>query len=164
MIWQKMKKISSPKRLEVDRDSVKALYKKMKKIMKANGVKTKGFTMASCKREMQLQNQEEIWSNGAYEVSVNREDDIVHLSLKNYQRTTDIPWQHKQWIKNDIMGEEYEACELFPAESRLVNTANQYHLWCFPKGYMKFGWNQRFTSNETPTSQLGTGKQDLQER
>mgnify|MGYP001288645923 CR=1 FL=1 len=55
----------------------------------------------------------------------------VHLSIKNYERTTDIPWLHKQWIKNDIMGDEYEAVELFPAESRLVNTANQYHLWCF---------------------------------
>jgi len=28
-----------------------------------------------------------------------------------------------------IVGEEHEAFEVYPAESRLVDTANQYHLW-----------------------------------
>jgi hypothetical protein len=38
-------------------------------------------------------------------------------------------WRHFQRIKNEIVGPENEAVELFPAESRLVDGANQYHLW-----------------------------------
>ena len=30
-----------------------------------------------------------------------------------------------------IVGEEHEGFEVYPAESRLVDTANQYHLWVF---------------------------------
>ena len=32
-----------------------------------------------------------------------------------------------------------------PAESRLVDTANQYHLWCFaePEGQFPFGYTDR---------------------
>lgn len=37
----------------------------------------------------------------------------------------------RQQIKNMIVGEEHESFELYPAESRLVDTAIQYHLWVF---------------------------------
>jgi hypothetical protein len=40
-----------------------------------------------------------------------------------------------QWIKNDVLGENVEAFEIFPAEGRLVDTVNAYHLWGFPAGY-----------------------------
>jgi hypothetical protein len=38
-----------------------------------------------------------------------------------------------QCIKNDIAGPEWEAIELFPAESRLLDPSNYYTLWCAPK-------------------------------
>lgn len=37
-----------------------------------------------------------------------------------------------QRIKNDICGSEWEAIELYPAESRLVDPSNYYLLWCAP--------------------------------
>ena len=37
-------------------------------------------------------------------------------------------WRHFQQIKNDILGPECEAVELYPAESRVVDIGNKYHL------------------------------------
>jgi hypothetical protein len=51
--------------------------------------------------------------------------------------------------------------ELFPAESRLINTTNEYHLWAHPKsGYrfpFGFSWN-RFVMDQ-PLTTCGTATQ-----
>jgi hypothetical protein len=62
-----------------------------------------------------------------------------------------------QKIKNLIVGPENEGVELFPAESRLVDTANQYHLWVFERPDVRFpiGWNTRLTM--TPEEVAGSG-------
>ena len=161
MGWQPMRKIEQPDLVTVNREAVKIQYKQLKKVMNKNGKKIK---MADVKRMLELQNQEEVYVNDRYEVRVDYDSDMPHLSIKNNDRSTEIPWQHKQWIKNDIVGEEMEACELFPAESRLVNTANQFHLWCFPKGVMEFGWNTRLVDDAVLKTESGTSKQDLQTR
>lgn len=56
---------------------------------------------------------------------------VIHLSIKRLDREPITDWRHKQEIKNMIVGPEFEGVELFPAESRCVDTANQYHLWVF---------------------------------
>lgn len=56
---------------------------------------------------------------------------MMHLSIKRQDREPVTDWRHKQEIKNMLVGPEFEAVELFPAESRVVDTANQYHLWVF---------------------------------
>ena len=39
---------------------------------------------------------------------------------------------------------EREGLELYPAEARLVDTANQYHLWVMPPGVrLEIGWDRR---------------------
>lgn len=43
-------------------------------------------------------------------------------------------WRDFQAIKNQLAGPEREAIELYPAESRLVDTVNEYHLWVMPEG------------------------------
>ncbi|MBU1012052.1 MAG: hypothetical protein KKG99_03545 [Bacteroidetes bacterium] len=63
-------------------------------------------------------------------------DGMIHLSFHNKDNSTDIPWTHKQQIKNDICGEDREAIEIFPAMSRIVDTCNQFHLWVYPEGYI----------------------------
>ena len=78
-----------------------------------------------------------IFQNNLYIAVVRRKSDgIIHISLRNMDNSTEIPWTHKQQIKNDICGKEREAIELFPAMSRIVDTANQYHLWVYPEGYV----------------------------
>lgn len=48
-----------------------------------------------------------------------------------------VTWREMQDIKNLFIGEESEAVQLQPAESRLVDTAPNFHLWVLPH-------NQRF--------------------
>jgi hypothetical protein len=56
------------------------------------------------------------------------------LSIKHLSKSAVHDWRLFQQIKNDVCGSEREAMELYPAQSRLVDTANQYHLWVLPEG------------------------------
>ena len=56
---------------------------------------------------------------------------VIHLSIKALDKSPVHDWSDLQRIKNEIVGNENEAIEIYPAESRLVNMANQYHLWVF---------------------------------
>jgi hypothetical protein len=95
----------------------------------------------------------EVWMNDRYQCHVIRHpggvrgpnDDcgIIQLSIKRLDRTAVHDWRDLQRIKNEVVGQSYEAVELYPAEDRLVDTANQYHLWIvndpmfrWPIGYM----------------------------
>lgn len=49
-------------------------------------------------------------------------------------------WRHLQQIKNQVCGEEWEAVELFPAESRLRDPSNARYLWCRKEPF-PFGMN-----------------------
>ena len=59
---------------------------------------------------------------------------MTHLSLKRLDRGVVHDWRDLQRIKNEVCGPEREAVEIYPAESRLVDLANQYHLWVMPEG------------------------------
>lgn len=100
-----------------------------------------------------------IWINGLYEVWIryqkcSDEYTIAWLSIKSRDKTARHDWRHFQRIKNDLLGTEIEAVELYPAESRCVDGANQYHLWAligtktpyrFP-----FGFTERMTESDPP--------------
>jgi len=42
-------------------------------------------------------------------------------------------WRDFQRIKNDLVGSDWEAVELYPDEQRLMDPSNYYMLWCAPK-------------------------------
>lgn len=90
--------------------------------------------------------REEIWKNDKYQVNIRRSADgkSAHLSIKRIDRKSIHDWRDLQEIKNRLIGRECEAIELYPAESRRVDTANQYHLWCWtdPTFRIPLGWNQ----------------------
>jgi len=98
----------------------------------------------------------EVWKNSRYTVDVRRffgqldgkQTCLIHLSIKSNDRTAVHDWRDFQRIKNEICGPEEEAFELFPAESRLVDTSNQYHLWCFKGIPMPVGFNCRLVSDK----------------
>ena len=52
--------------------------------------------------------------------------DMFWLSIKRRDRAPVHDWRELQQIKNMIVGDEHEGFEVYPAESRLVDTANQY--------------------------------------
>lgn len=58
---------------------------------------------------------------------------VWHLSIKRHDRGVIMDWRDLQAIKTTICGAEAEAVQLFPAESRVVDTSNQYHLFAFMK-------------------------------
>jgi len=74
-----------------------------------------------------------------------------HLSIKRRDREPidENRWRILQHIKNTLVGPENEAVELYPAESRLVDTANQYHLFVFrnPEQQWPFGFTERFVTS-----------------
>lgn len=84
----------------------------------------------------------EVWINDKYQVSVRDRDPLLHLSIRTNDRSPIFDWRDMQAIKNQIAGPECEGVQLFPAESRMVDSANQYHIWVvkdpeyrFPFGY-----------------------------
>lgn len=84
----------------------------------------------------------ECWINDTYQVFKRAFGDFIHLSIKRLDKAPIHDWRDMQAIKNALVGEECEGVELYPAESRLVDSANQYHLWCssnitfrFPFGF-----------------------------
>lgn len=85
--------------------------------------------------------------NDIYQVQV-RTVDYPLLQL-NIRRRDGKPifrdWRHFQQIKNEIVGPECEAVELYPAEERLVDQGNKYHLFAIadPKFRFPFGWQER---------------------
>lgn len=86
-----------------------------------------------------LQGVESFWANSHYLVFkrvIPQIDDptqyIVHLSMRTVENDVRHDWREMQRVKNELCGPEWEGIELYPAESRLVDTANQYHLWVFP--------------------------------
>jgi hypothetical protein len=108
----------------------------------------------------------EIWRNDTYEVFVfEAESEATHLSIKRYDRAAIRNWRHLQQIKNEVCGEEQEAVEIFPRESRLADNANQLHLWVLPSGeQVPFGFSHgmvtidpeevaRFNANGDPGRQ-----------
>jgi len=60
---------------------------------------------------------------------------IDHMIIRRHDESCDVSWADKQRIKNELMGAERIAIEVFPKESELVNDANCYHLWVFPIGF-----------------------------
>jgi len=74
-----------------------------------------------------------IWVNDLYQVEARSHGEgIVQLNIRRRDgKPIFRDWRHFQRIKNEIVGEECEGLELYPAESRLVDTSNKYHLWCF---------------------------------
>jgi hypothetical protein len=54
-------------------------------------------------------------------------------------------WRHFQQIKNEVCGPEREGFELYPAESRKVDTSNKWHIFVLPEGVIMqgIGWTER---------------------
>jgi len=83
---------------------------------------------------------DEVWRNDEYEVQLQFADKgkgikgFIWLQFKHITKEAIHDWRDMQEIKNLICGEEREAFEIFPAESRLVDTSNQYHLFVMPDG------------------------------
>ena len=76
---------------------------------------------------------DDVFLNNLYQVNIKWNfGGMIHLSIKRRNKTPIMDWRHMQRIKNELLGPEYEMVQLFPAESRLVDTVNQYHFFAMP--------------------------------
>ena len=83
---------------------------------------------------------DEIWMSDIYNVTLRRRPDkvfntrqgMIQLGINAVDGSARHDWRDFQAIKNQLAGEECEAFELYPAESRLMDPSNYYTLWCFP--------------------------------
>lgn len=121
-------------------------------IMKANGM-TSDEALAYLERD---ETNTTVWINEIYQVQRRTfpESDLIHLNIRRRDGGPILrDWRHFQQIKNELLGEECEAIELYPAESRMVDTSNKYHLWGYNDPTFRFpvGMGTRDVSYENGT-------------
>lgn len=87
------------------------------------------------------------WTNDVYSGSLRRfaegfplgTGEHVVIGIVAHDQTARHDWREFQQIKNALVGPEWEAVELYPAESRLKDPSNQFYLWCVPPGTLAWG-------------------------
>lgn len=95
--------------------------------------------------------------NSRYQVQMREYDSplgaMTWLSIVNVDRSARHDWRDFQRIKNELLGPEREAFEVYPAESRLVDTNNQYHLFVLGEGQVfPVGYSERAVSTDVAGS------------
>ena len=107
---------------------------------------------------------ETIWENNLYVVNkyVDSLGEVGRISLYRKDNKTVRDWRHLQRIKNEIAGGESWFAEIYPAQSKLVDLGNTYHLIRLTghaiselKGFSherqvseELSWQRRFNSPE----------------
>jgi len=132
----------------------------VKPLVKSNYSKPKAETEFSRPGVSQQDLDEEernttYWINDLYQVArrVFPGSPLVQLNIRRHDgRPIFRDWRHFQKIKNQLVGEECEGIELYPAESRLVDTNNKYHIWCHtdPKFRFPVGFDYRRVEDSDP--------------
>jgi hypothetical protein len=63
-----------------------------------------------------------------------------HMTIQRRDHRPARDWRAIQKIKNSLWGEEQEAIEIYPAESRVVDLANTTWLWKVPPDTKPIGF------------------------
>lgn len=87
------------------------------------------------------------WTNGFYWGFLRTFDDgfpigggpYTVISIVSHDGTARHDWREYQQLKNYLVGPEWEALELYPSESRLVDPSNCFYLYCVPPGVIPWG-------------------------
>jgi hypothetical protein len=105
--------------------------------------------------------------NGKYQAMIRYDEGgITCLTIRREDRRPVTDWRDVQWIKNQLLGPEIEAVQVFPAESRLVDTSNQFYLYAFPAGYrIPFGFDERMVTEKVEvTSRYRDGRESTSQQ
>ena len=83
------------------------------------------------------------FENSRYLVSLRRTERSVfgryrregawQLGIQNFDQSARHDWRDFQRIKNELLGPEFEAVELYPAESRRLDPSNYFLLFAFAR-------------------------------
>ena len=123
----------------------------IKGLLKESGIE--GDPLSIIEREYAHHTRLQKYANDKYVVSVDKKCDHIHpnwpeelpcwyISFSMRDGGHLLDWREIQEIKNQVLGPEYECVMLWPKESRVLDTANQFHMYAigrpgieFPVGY-----------------------------
>lgn len=124
-----------------------------------------GVSMEEAHRMATLHRKAKVFKNDRYQVNVVDTEfpgvgPMKHLSVKRLDKEAIHDWRDLQEIKNQLVGPECEGLELYPADSRMVDAANQFHLWVFtdPEVRIPIGFQERLVDYSDSITKTG-GKQ-----
>lgn len=105
------------------------------------------------------------WRNDLYQVlRYEFADGLTWLSIKRIDREPIRDWRHMQQMKNELCGDERYGLEIYPPESVLVDSSNQYHLWVLPEGVeMPLGYHERLVLDPEQAVQQGAKQRPWEE-
>lgn len=111
---------------------------------------TPGITDKQVADYLEYAKRLEQWVSGLYHVAIDKgtehkfgelgDIEFWHLSIKRHDKEPMNDWREMQRIKTELCGAEAEAVQLYPAEERVVDTANQYHLYVLRGERFPFGF------------------------
>lgn len=78
-----------------------------------------------------------IFENDIYKVSLSWEFPY-RISIRRHDNAPCHNWRDFQEIKNQLLDPDHNMVEVYPDESRLLDTDNVYHLW---SAQIEHGWN-----------------------
>lgn len=97
-------------------------------------------TQAEAKDKVAWLNGQSVWVNNIYQVNIEyMQGGRAHLIIRRQDRQAIHNWQHFYEIKNQLLGPECEAVEVYPKDSHLIDEKHQYHLWGFRSPKDTFG-------------------------
>lgn len=123
-------------------------------IRKAFPLATEDNIIATATAYIKEQTDCRVFKNDKYQVMARESamfgDVGIWLSIKRLDKEPIHDWRDLQEIKNQIAGEENEGIELYPAQSRCVDTANQYHIWVLLGGVrLPVGFTEGIINNKS---------------
>ena len=104
----------------------------------------------------------QFWTNDMYQVNIRKgsntqywfhfnADNInqyVYLSIKRRDKEAAFDLEHLQEIKDVLVGENLMAIELYPNQKRVLDTANQYHMFVFPENIFPVKFTEDLKSED----------------
>lgn len=84
-----------------------------------------------------------VFMNNVYQVIRNQPNPdkrLTELTIRCHDETARHDWREFQLLKNAIVGPEWVAIEIYPAEESLVDEDNQFFLWCDDQSQLRVGF------------------------
>ena len=122
-----------------------------------------GMVHAQVNQQYFMNDQYQVTVGGPHRTQGDAWPPMWHLSIKRLDKDAIHDWRDLQTIKNMLVGEENEAIEIYPAESRLVDMANQYHLWVFvdPEVRIPIGYQTRMVGGAEQAESVGARQREF---
>ena len=81
-----------------------------------------------------------LWRNREWSCVLWEGEHHLHIGIEHISQIPRHDWLAFQQIKNQLVGPDQEMVELYPADSRMVNCVNMYHLWGTIGVKIMLGW------------------------